>query len=436
MRFLALLVGLCISTGAWANIGTVTELSGAAVIKRGKDTVTVAKGTVVEQNDKVETKNGKLKIVFVDDTQVSVTEHSSLVIDDFVYDPKSKSGRLGLKAASGTVRYVSGAIAKDPKAVNIKTPTAAIAVRGTDFVMSVNEVGGSMVILMPTCDWQTSAVKGMICGSGKIDVESGPTMITMDRPYQATLVETAGAPPTPPITVNLFNTPVGNNLQIAPPRTMGGAGLVAAARAAAAATGVTREAKREEKDDKDGASEEKAKAADKRSTSSSARRVAGRSSGGGSAAAQEQTAAASQEEAVAEEKTVTQIEEPKVETDLAAAVVEKAVSSVVVIEQSKPVEQEKEEVKPPAAPTIPDPLQPSTESDNPNVKKLWRDNSQLVQTGWLYESLSPTNRNYAQVKLPIDTKAQVIITQDGQTNSYNFAAARAQGQIVINQTFR
>ena len=129
MRLAALIAGLCLAGNTWANIGSVTELTGSAQIKRGKQVVAVTKGTVIEQNDTVETKNGKLKIVFKDDTTVSVTEHSSLIIDDFVYDPKAGTGKLGLKAASGTVRYVSGAIAKDPKNVNIKTPTAAIAVR-------------------------------------------------------------------------------------------------------------------------------------------------------------------------------------------------------------------------------------------------------------------------------------------------------------------
>jgi len=242
---------LLISITAHAQIGSITEFSGSATIKRGKDSIAAQKGTAIEQNDKIETKNGKLKIVFKDDTQVSVTEHSSLVIDDFVYDPKSGKGNLGIKAAGGTVRYVSGALAKDPKQVKINTPTAAIAVRGTDFVMSVNETGGSMVILMPSCDWATSAVKGISCSSGKIDVESGTNIVSMNRPYQATLVETAGQPPTPPITVNLFGTPIGNNLQIAPPRTMAGGNVVAAARAAAAATGVTKENKKESKEDKE-----------------------------------------------------------------------------------------------------------------------------------------------------------------------------------------
>lgn len=424
MKHLLACVWLVLCAPVLANIGSVTEHSGLATIKRGKETITVSKGTVVEQNDKVETKNGKVKIVFKDDTQVSVTEHSSLIIDDFVYDPNTKAGKLGLKAAAGTVRYVSGAIAKDPKAVNIKTPTAAIAVRGTDFVMSVNETGGSMVILMPTCDWETSAVKGLVCGSGAIDVESGPNQVKLTRPYQATLVESAGQPPTPPITVNLFNTPVGNNLQITPPRTMTGAGLVAAARQAAASTGVTRQAKSDAKEDKnEGAdSQEQQVAADKKSSPAN-RRVAARATS--SAAASE--AAATSSEAVAEEKTSTVVAEVKVETDLASKL-DDAVSVVVVAQSAK----EPEPAPAPASTTT----TASTDNENPYVKKLWRDRAETQQVGWQYERLAGNNRNYTNITLPINTQVNVVVTQDMQTTSYNFAGNRAQGQIVINQNFR
>ena len=387
MRVAALIAGLLLVGNAWANIGSVTELTGSAQIKRGKQVIPVAKGTVVEQNDSVETKNGKLKIVFKDDTQVSVTEHSSLIIDDFVYDPKAGTGKLGLKAASGTVRYVSGAIAKDPKNVNIKTPTAAIAVRGTDFVMSVNEIGSSMIILMPSCDWESSALKGLSCSSGKIDVESGPNLVSMDRPYQATLVETAGAPPTPPITVNLFATPVGNNLQIAPPKTLSGAPVVAAARAAAAATGVTKENKKDGKEDKDDSKDQEKQ------------QVASKQDGGG----------------VGSKKRNANgdVEEEKTTTTANAVSIEQVNKDAVANQVSS-----------------------STSTENPYVFKLWKDKSETQQVGWLYESLSPNSRNYANVVLPLDTKAQVTITQDMQSSTWIFGGAKAQGQIFINQNFR
>ena len=366
-------------SAAHAQIGSITEFSGSATIKRGKDSIAAQKGTTVEQNDKIETKNGKLKITFKDDTQVTVTEHSSLVIDDFVYDPKSGKGNLGMKATGGTVRYVSGALAKDPKQVKINTPTAAIAVRGTDFVMSVNETGGSMVILMPSCDWETSAVKGVSCSSGKIDVESGPNLVSMDRPYQATLVETAGQPPTPPITVNLFGTPIGNNLQIAPPRTMAGSNVVAAARAAAAATGVTRENRKDSKEDK----EDKDDSKDSEKQHVASRQAEDRKS-----------------ESDGEKKTTLSLSDKDTEVTIASQTAS------------------------------------TSETENPNLFALYADKAQTKQIGWMYESLSPNGRNYANVTQVMGTQIQVSITQDMQTVSHNFSSGRAIGSITIVQTSR
>lgn len=239
MKAVAFILGCLLSVSTYAGIGSVTELSGTAIIKRGKETISVSKSTAVEMNDRVETKNGKVKITFEDKTTVTVTESSALLIDDFVYDPKTGAGKLGLKAATGTVRYVSGGIAhNNPNAVKINTPTAAIAVRGTDFVMSVAETGGSMIILMPTCETEQNVnLKGLTCGSGKIDVDAGGTVVTLDRPYQATMVETVGQPPSPPVVVSLDGRPVGNNLMISPPKTGSGATIAVAARAATDKTG-------------------------------------------------------------------------------------------------------------------------------------------------------------------------------------------------------
>ena len=255
MRVAALIAGLLLATSAWADIGSVTESSGTAIIKRGKDTIQIVKGTEIKINDKVETKNGKVKIVFKDDTNVTVTESSSLVIDDFVYDPKSGAGKLGLKAAAGTVRYVSGAIAKDPKNVKINTPTAAIAVRGTDFVMAVSETGSSMIMLMPTCEIEQNVnLKGLSCGSGAIDVETPAGIVKLNRPYQATLVETLNGMPSPAVIVALNGMAIGNNLMVSPPQTTTGVNVIAAARAAAIATGDAR--KSDKKDDKDDAKDD------------------------------------------------------------------------------------------------------------------------------------------------------------------------------------
>ena len=377
---------------AWADIGSVTEASGTAIIKRGKDTIQIVKGTEVKTNDKVETKNGKVKIVFKDDTNVTVTESSSLVIDDFVYDPKSGAGKLGLKAAAGTVRYVSGAIAKDPKNVKINTPTAAIAVRGTDFVMAVSETGASMIMLMPTCEIEQNInLKGLSCGSGAIDVETPAGIVKLNRPYQATLVETLNGIPSPAVIVALNGMAIGNNLMVSPPQTTTGVNVIAAARAAAIATGdARRDDRRDRKDDKDDAKDVEKQ------------QVAGRQEGGGSNRSQRRDRSANE----GDEDTANGT---KVGLDTKEQVNKDALANDVA--------------------TV-------SETENPYVKKLFKDKSETQQVGWLYESLSPNNRNYANVVMPMNTQALVVVTQDMQTNSWNFSAGKPQGQIVINQNFR
>jgi hypothetical protein len=201
---------------------------------------------------------------------------------------------------------------------------------------------------------------------------------------------------------------------------MSGAPVVAAARAAAAAAGVPGakkdDGKKEDKEDKDDAKDqEKAKVADKKSTADSSKKIAKSSS----------PAEESQEE-----KTVTKVEEPKVETNLAQAVIENTISSVVVIAQS--AKPDDSEVK---LSTVAEAVSTS-EKENSNVKKLWKDKSETQQVGWGYESLSTNTRNYANVVLPLDTKAQVTVTQDMQSTTWIFGQGKAQGQIFINQNFR
>ena len=386
MRIATFIISSMMAVSAWADIGSVTESTGTAVIKRGKDTIQIAKGTQIKVNDRVETKNGKVKIVFKDDTNVTVTESSSLVIDDFVYDPKSGAGKLGLKAAAGTVRYVSGSIARDPRNVKINTPTAAIAVRGTDFVMAVSETGSSMIMLMPTCEIEGNVnLKGLTCGSGAIDVETPSGIVQLNRPYQATLVETLNGVPSEPVIVSLNGMAIGNNLMISPPRTESGVNVVAAARSAAVRTG---DARREDR--KEAVSEEQSAAA---KSDAPANRARNRRSAAGNDTAEE-------------EKTTTSAN--SVET------VSSSVNKDAIINEVATV----------------------GETENPYVKKLYKDKSETQQIGWMYESLSPNNRNYTNVVMPMNTQALVVVTQDMQTNSWNFSPGKPIGQIVINQNFR
>ncbi len=232
-KFFALLL-ILLSTPVYASIGSITDFRGGGQIKRGAKAAPASKGAGVEKMDTVSTNSqGKFRITFNDSTTVNITENSRLLIDDFVYDGGGKAkGKLGLRVALGTVRYTSGKIAHgNAKGVNIRTPTATIAVRGTDFVMSVDEAGRSTVVLVPECYNELDITKQTAeCPNGMIDVITASGVVTLDKPFQATVVENSYAPPSPPVTINPLMKSLDNNVQIVPLETDDGQSLLQLAR--------------------------------------------------------------------------------------------------------------------------------------------------------------------------------------------------------------
>jgi hypothetical protein len=219
-----LLVSLLHIPNAYAAIGKVTEqVNIPPTIQRDKSTLTGSKGTGVEMNDSIKTSQGKVGITFEDDTRVQVNENSKLVIDDFVYDPKTKAGKLGAKIALGTVRYASGQIAKNsPQNVNLNTPSATVAVRGTDFTATVDELGESTIILLPSCpnDRPTRTVKDIeaSCKTGVIEVSNDVGTVILNQPFQVTKVQSRTQPPTPPKTLELSEMAISNLIILSPPK--------------------------------------------------------------------------------------------------------------------------------------------------------------------------------------------------------------------------
>ena len=210
-----LLVILFYAGPLWASIGNVDKLEGKGVIDRNKTDITLEQELPIEQYDTVKTGNGKVGILFIDDTRVDVTQHSKLIIEEFVYDPNTKKGKLNLSAKLGTIKYASGQIAKTSRQdIVITTPTATIGVRGTDFSMTIDELGSSTIILLPSCD-----VNGN-CLVGEISVESAAGQVILNQAFQATQVFVPENPPTPPVTLDLEIDMINNMLIIAKPKNL------------------------------------------------------------------------------------------------------------------------------------------------------------------------------------------------------------------------
>jgi len=209
---------------SYADIGSVSEVNGSDCnIERNKQKLSGIKGSSIESMDIYITGGCVSNITFKDDTKVKINENSRLLIDDFVFDPKqSDAGKLALKVGMGTVRYASGQIAKaNPQQVGIKTPTAAIAVRGTDFTMTVDEAGQSLVMLIPSCkdeaDVKQYELQENICKVGKIEVENSAGKVVLDKAFEATYVQSETTMPSPPTIVNTVESKINNSLILAKP---------------------------------------------------------------------------------------------------------------------------------------------------------------------------------------------------------------------------
>ena len=212
-KWITIILILFYATSLWGSIGNVDKLEGNGVIDRNKTDITLEQELPIEQYDTVKTGNGKVGILFIDDTRVDVTQHSKLIIDEFVYDPNTKKGKLNLSAKLGTIKYASGQIAKTSRQdIIITTPTATIGVRGTDFSMTIDELGSSTIILLPSCD-----VNGN-CLVGEISVESAAGQVILNQAFQATQVVVPEKPPTPPVTLDVEIDMINNMLIISKPK--------------------------------------------------------------------------------------------------------------------------------------------------------------------------------------------------------------------------
>ena len=206
-----LLIALIFSLNSYAEIGEISELRGnGEVLRKDQSDKLLAKTALgIFSYDDVRTGNGRIGITFLDSTIIRLTEHSKIIIDEYIYDPDPSKSKMALKMASGTARFITGALGKiDKQNIKIRTPSATVAVRGTDFTTTVDELGRSLVILLPNPDGSSS---------GEITVETMAGIEVLNQPFQATMVSMSESPPTKPVTLTNMTLGFIDNLLIVTP---------------------------------------------------------------------------------------------------------------------------------------------------------------------------------------------------------------------------
>ena len=150
----------------------------------------VAAGEIINQNNEKLLSGSKIfygdtivvkpksnaQILFLDETVMTVGEDTELTIDDFIYDPKTNNGNFVTNIKSGVVKTISGKISeKNPENLEIKIPNGSLGVRGTEFLVSLNDKKESTVLLLGPGPENTL---GMVPGNIKLTDGINTTDIT------------------------------------------------------------------------------------------------------------------------------------------------------------------------------------------------------------------------------------------------------------------
>lgn len=144
MKLLTLLVGLVLAFPALAaDVGQVKTARGSVHIERDGQSLAVAPGMAVQQSDKIVTgADGAVGVTFSDNSLLSAGPNTVLAIDQYVFDSTTHAGQFDASVERGTLAVISGNIVKEsPGAMRIHTPASIMGVRGTEFVVRVNDSG-------------------------------------------------------------------------------------------------------------------------------------------------------------------------------------------------------------------------------------------------------------------------------------------------------
>lgn len=136
-----MLVGMAFFYPAWAAdvAGMVKTSSGQAVIERNGEKLAASVGTSVLVADRLRTgSDGTVGVTLRDNTRLSAGPNSLIIIDKFTFNSSTHDGNMSIGVRKGTLSVATGKIAKrTPESVDFHTPTSVLGVRGTEFIVEV-----------------------------------------------------------------------------------------------------------------------------------------------------------------------------------------------------------------------------------------------------------------------------------------------------------
>lgn len=122
-------------------IGYIMKVEGEATVTSRGQTIDAAVGQAVILGAVLRTgAQGSMGVTLSDNTVMSFGPNSEFTLDEYEFEPAHEQLRLSARISRGTLNFISGVIAKlKPEAVELKTPTGTIGVRGTHFLVKVGQ---------------------------------------------------------------------------------------------------------------------------------------------------------------------------------------------------------------------------------------------------------------------------------------------------------
>lgn len=123
------------------TVGQIKKVVGVVMVQRGGSAAAATIGMGVDVGDIVKTsQDGAVGITFMDNTIVSLGPNSLFTVSSYAFNPTTHEGYMNSALQRGTLSMISGKLTKQsPESVKIKTPTAVLAVRGTQFLVEAKD---------------------------------------------------------------------------------------------------------------------------------------------------------------------------------------------------------------------------------------------------------------------------------------------------------
>ena len=124
-----------------ADVGLVKVSRGNVQIERNGAKIAAPVGAAVQTSDVILTgADGSAGVTFTDNSLVSVGPNSVFAIDKYTFDSTTHVGEFEGNLKKGRLAAISGKMVKQsPESMKIRAPSAIMGVRGTEFVVQVDD---------------------------------------------------------------------------------------------------------------------------------------------------------------------------------------------------------------------------------------------------------------------------------------------------------